>query len=275
MAIFRAGLSTWQKAVVVAALVLLFGGFAAMVAGEFGTSVGSAGLANRAAANAGVFAMGLAMLGFTAVFAAGDWRARPRSLEAWKQEAREGTRELGAALINIIGYGGTVLLALGALTVVDSVPVASVVIILVCIAGFVALRRWRKRHPRTYPRANGAAMFLFMVGFGCVACTVGAFEGAKAAADALEGPRTALCAIVSFEEQRPTGRYRALSTTDLALELADDEGRTVHISVKEQDREALRPLVEASGVAHTTFYPRTGILAAFDQQTAAREAWQE
>lgn len=264
MAIFRAGLSTWQKAVVVAALVLLFGGFAAMVAGEFGTSVGSAGLANRAAANAGVFAMGLAMLGFTAVFAAGDWRARPRSLEAWKQEAREGTRELGATLINIIGYGGTVLLALGALTVVDSVPVASVIIVLVCIAGFVALRRWRKRHPRTYPRANGAAMFLFMVGFGCVACIVGALEEAKVVADMLEGPRTALCTIVSFEEQRPT-RYRALSTTNLALELADDEGRTVYISVKEQDREALRLLAEADGVARTTFYPRTGILVAFGQ----------
>ena len=270
MTVFRAGLSTWQKVVVVVGLVLLFGGFAALMVGQFGTSVGNAGLANRAAANAGFFATGISLLGFAAVFIAGDWRARPRSLEAWKREAREGARELGATLVNIIGYGGTVLLALGALSVADSVPVASVAIILVCIAGFVALRRWRKRHPRTYHRASGAAMFLFMVGFGGVACTAGAFEEANVVADALEGPRTALCAVTGFEEQRPTGRHRALSTTDLALELTDSEGCTIYLTVKEQDREALRPLVEANGIARTTFYPRTGILVAFDQPAAAR-----
>lgn len=264
MAVFRAGLSTWQKVVVLVGLVLLFGGFGALMVGQFGTSVGNAGLANRAAANAGFLAMGLALLGYAVVFLAGDWRVRPRGLEAWKQELREGAREFGAALINVIGYGGTVIVALGALSVADSVPVVSVVVILACVAGFVALRLWRRRHPRAYPRAWGVAMFLFMVGFGSVACVAGALEEAKVVADALEGPRTTLCAMTGFEEQHPSGRYRALSTTDLALELTDSEGHTIFLTVKEQDREALRPLAEAGGRARTTYYPHTGILVAFE-----------
>lgn len=257
-------MSTWQKVVFIIALVLLFGGFAALVASEFGPSVGAAGLTMNAVGNAGVFAMGIALFGFVAVFIAGDWRARPRSREAWKQELREGTREFGAVALNIIGYGGPVLLALGALSAADSVPVVSAVIILLCIAGFALFRRWRKRHPHTYERTGGAALFLFMVGLGGIACTASTFEGTKVLADALSGPRTSLCVISNFEEQHPTGRYSSLATTDLALELADSEGRTIHLTVKEQDREALRPLVEANGIARTTFYPRTGILVKFE-----------
>ena len=61
MAVFRAGLSTWQKVVAILGLVLLFGGFAAVLVSEFGTSVGSVGLTNHIAGTAGFLAFGLGL----------------------------------------------------------------------------------------------------------------------------------------------------------------------------------------------------------------------
>lgn len=270
MAVFRAGLSTWQKVVAILGLVLLFGGFAAVLVSEFGTSVGSAGLANHIAGTAGFLAFGLGLLGYTAIFTADAWRTRPNNAEEWKYELRDGVREFGIVILNIVFYGGTVFIALGALSVADSVLAPALIIIAVCIAVFVLYRRWRKRHPRTYVRARWTGLMLFMAGLGVVACAAGALETTKGMADALAGSRTAVCAFTGFDEHRPTGRYSALATTDLAVELTDADGSIVNITVKEQDREALRPLVDAGGVARVAYYPRTGILVAFESSTDAR-----
>lgn len=270
MAVFRAGLTLWQKVVASVGLVLLFGGFAALLYGEFGPSVGVAGLAAHGAGSGGALAMGLGLLGYVAIFTADIWRARPRGIEAWRQEARESGREFGAFALNAVCYGGTVLLALGALSAADSVPVASIAIIAACIAGFVLFRRYRKRRPRTYGRVRHVGLLLLMAALGAFGIIAGTTESGKAVADALTGPQTIVCTFSDFNEHRPSGRYQALQTTDLVVDLTDADGRIISVSIKEQDRDALLPLIEAGGVTRAVYYPRTQTLVAFEPFSTSR-----
>lgn len=67
-----------------------------------------------------------------------------------RQIALDAGRQGLTVLLNVLIYGGLFILVMGGLAAFDSAGIASVIVVLilwaVCIAGFIAYRRYRKKH---------------------------------------------------------------------------------------------------------------------------------
>ena len=75
MSFLRPDLTMVGKALVIIGLVALFGGFAALLYGEFAPSVGYQGVLDRGIGSAGILAMGLGVLCFVPLVARDPWHA--------------------------------------------------------------------------------------------------------------------------------------------------------------------------------------------------------
>ncbi|ROT88252.1 hypothetical protein [Gordonibacter urolithinfaciens] len=259
MAVLRADFSLAEKAFAVVGAVALFGGFGALMYGEFAPSVGIQGLVDRGIGGIGFLAMGIGVLCFVPPVLHDPWRARPRTAEGRRALARETARQAGVVVLNLVCYAGTTIFALGALTALGRAPLAAGAAIALCVAVFALYRRHRQKHRCTYGVVKPFGIVAFMLAFGAAAGAFGALRASDAVADAIEGPREQRCLLSDFEEQRPSGRYASARSADLVVEFVAEDGETVRVSVKEQDRDALRQIADAGDAVRLAYYPRTEV----------------
>lgn len=269
MGLLRPDFALTEKLLAIGGLVALFGGFGALMVGEFAPSVGFQGLVDRGIGGGGLLAMGIGVLCFVPLILRDPWRARPRTAEGRRELAREATLEAAVVALNLVCYAGTTIFALGALTALDRAPFAAGAAIALCIAAFALYRRHRKKHRRSYELVKPLGIVAFMLAFAAFAGAFGALRASDAVADAIEGPREQRCLLSDFEEQRPSGRYASARSADLVVEFVAENDETVRVSIKEQDREALRQIVDAGGVARLAYYPRTEVFVSARPADAA------
>ena len=132
MSFLRPDLTMVGKALVIIGLVALFGGFAALLYGEFAPSVGYQGVLDRGIGSAGILAMGLGVLCFVPLVARDPWQAATRSAESPEALLRAAAKELGVVALNLVCYVGAALVALGALTALDRAPIAAGLVMIAC-----------------------------------------------------------------------------------------------------------------------------------------------
>ena len=260
----RAG---WQRIVLVVAAVGTLVSFALILGGEWGPSVGLAGLLSRLGFAAGFFAFAVAIGCFFVVFAVDLRRTR-------RVEAREGRldrwlwlRELGVIALNILVYGGAFILAMGGLSSLDGAGAGQVATVaaawVLCVVGVVLYRRHRKRRRVAYDEAGPVLLTAFLAALCALGLFVGVDAGGGALVDLVRGPQVELCALVDVREDKPSGRYRALSPTVLACEFVTASGESVRVDVAQQDATALQSTVDAAQAGKAvlvTYYPHSRTL---------------
>lgn len=254
-----------RKAILISGVVLLFASFAAILFGMQSTTVGEEGLRNHGILGAGFIGFGVTMLLFGSVFAMDAWTSRPRGSEAVRDCAIAILSETGKLGATVIIYGGCALVALGALSSLDRADstfdvVFRLAVIALCIAAIVLWRRRNKKHPRTYQTIGPFWLILFMLAMAALGALGGSMTFSEYAADRASGPQTSLCWLSGVEENRPSGRYRALSPTTLEIEFtALEDGTSRRVSISEHDRTALEEIVDSGGTCYLTYYPASRI----------------
>lgn len=260
MGFLRADFTWGWKALVIAGIALLFGGFAVLMYGEFSPSIGLQGVIDYGIRALGFVAMGVGVACFVPVILRDPWRSRPRTEEGWRTLRGEAAREAGVIALNLVCYVGAGLVALGALTALGRAPVAAGITMLISLAVLVRYRWHRWKHRCTYDHLKPFGIVLIMLAFGLVAGIIGGMQAADAIADAAEGPSEEACMLNGFKEQRPSGRGAAFNATDLVIDFTTGVGnKHVYVSIKEQDRAVLQQIVDAGGFVRLTYYPRTNV----------------
>ncbi len=235
-------------------------GAAGFLLGEFGPSVGLAGLIVCSLGNLGGAFIAICLLLFGIfMFRYLMYKISSDPIPA-AQRRRIVAKEIGIIALNVLIYGGSCIIALGALTAMGYAPFVSLGIIALCITAFVLYRRYRKNHPVEYRYTSQAAIVLFLLVLGLVILPASLISMSETSIDLIRGPQTAVVTLQDFEEDRPTGRYSGLQSTKLMLKFQGSGGKIIPITVKEQDIESLRPIVESRGFMKLTYYPLTHIM---------------
>lgn len=237
-----------DRAIIVAGTALLIVGFLGILIGEFGCSVGQPGVLCWIAGPLGIF------------FAVFMFRHMVRKAAGQRILTKENVRgaavELGVIFLNVLIYGGCAIIALGALTAMDSAPFIALPVIAFAILGFASYRIYRKRHPFPYEYTSKAwvVVVLAILGIFMVPRMANATSGI---ADLAEGPQTAVVELLDLDVNRPTGRYAGIRTTDYIARFGFGSKRDFTLIVKAQDKEALMPLTETRGLVTVTYYPNS------------------
>lgn len=136
-----------DRAIIVAGTALLIVGFLGILIGEFGCSVGRIGVLCWIAGSLGIFFAGLCFLCFAVFMFRHMVRKAAGQRILTKENVRGAAVELGVIFLNVLIYGGCAIIALGALTAMDSAPFIALPVIAFAILGFASYRIYRKRHP--------------------------------------------------------------------------------------------------------------------------------
>ncbi len=269
------------RALGVAAALLIVVGFALFMYEEWGPGVGAAALAARLLGALGIALFGAGMLivlVMLVVPAGRAWRAAgPDERRATRGRL---VRQLGVAALNVLVYGGYVLLMLGGLAALDHLAGAALLVVAglwaACIAGIVAYRRHRKRHRVGYQLAATVFLPAFLVVVGLFSLTGASLQALDAAADLRDGPVTAEARLAHVAYDRPSGRYRAFLQTQAKLRFALADGGEVTLWVPEGEAAVLNALYAtrigkdrpgSDGLGSPlalSWYPRTRVLASAD-----------
>lgn len=103
-----------QKAVVIAIVVLLCVGFALMMYGEWGPSIGQAAMGARIAQTLGVALYGVSMLSLFGLFTWLDVKEVKHTAPSLRRvQWQQLVREIGTVALNLLIYGGTAVLFFG------------------------------------------------------------------------------------------------------------------------------------------------------------------
>lgn len=214
-----------DRAIIVAGTALLIVGFLGILIGEFGCSVGQPGVLCWIAGPLGIFFAGLCFLCFAVFMFRHMVRKAAGQRILTKENVRGAAVELGVIFLNVLIYGGCAIIALGALTAMDSAPFIALPVIAFAILGIFMV-------PRMANATSGIA-------------------------DLAEGPQTAVVELLDLDVNRPTGRYAGIRTTDYIARFGFGSKRDFTLIVKAQDKEALMPLTETRGLVTVTYYPNS------------------
>ncbi len=253
-----------QKAVVIAIVVLLCVGFALMMYGEWGPSIGQAAMGARIAQTLGVALYGVSMLSLFGLFTWLDVKEIKHTAPSLRRvQWQQLVREIGTVALNLLIYGGTAVLFLGCIASLDGVSSTGDAVVLLlmaaCVAGFVVYRRYRHRHKATYQFVGNLGVSLFLLVMGIIG-VVGALDQGVGVADDLEhGPIKVNAVVIDAEQIHPTGRYQALRQDSITLWFEGEDGRRYHATISRDDwPEASRQLGD-QGYFQITLYPTNGI----------------
>ena len=270
-------LSTAQKVAVIAIVVLLLIGFALMMYGEWGPSIGQEAMGTRVAQTTGVALFGASMLLFFGLFSWLDVKEIKHTAPSLRRaQWRQLLREIGTVALNLLIYGGTVILFLGCIASLDDVSSAGNVVVLllmaVSVAGFAAYRRHRHRHKATYQFVGSLGLPLFLLIMGAVALMGAVDQGICVADDLASGPVTVNVVAVDAEQNHPTGRYQALRQDTVTVCFESEDGRRFSVTISQEDwPEALRQQGNM-GYCRATLYPATGIFVEAQPWPEGRQA---
>lgn len=256
--------SAFKSTTGVVSLVVLFSSFALMAVGEWGPSIGMAGLLCNLCMASAFLLFAVAIAGFVLLLVESARSSRSGAKEDFSAVALKLAHETLRFLVAAIVYGGSVFIALGVLVAFgddaspEKLPVAFAVWA-VCIGAVVLYRRYRKRHPVKYEMLSSVAISLLVVLFMLGALFVGAVSARETLVDLLQGPKTELCWLAEVDEERATGRYSGFrqDTIELTFETLDE--RSIFIEVAESDRPGLSDIVAAEGVVWLTYFPESGV----------------
>lgn len=257
-------LNKGQKTVIIVAVLALLGGFALFMYGEWGPSIGPEAMGARVGQTVGIAFFGAAMLMFCVLFAWLDVRVLKGTAPTLRRaQAKQLVRELGTVALNLLVYGGTVVLFLGCIAALDNIffPGGIFVLLLMagCVAGFVAYRRYRSRHKATYQFVGDLALLLLFLAMAIVGALGAVSQGAEVTEDLAQGPVTINAVASDVQLNHPKGRYRALRQDSVTVQYDSEDGQRYYLTISQSDwPEAVRQQNEQI-FSRVTLYPNSGI----------------
>lgn len=261
---------TW----VIVLLVLLFGGFALIFGGEWGPSVGEAGLAMQACQGAGLAAFGVSMAMTARLLHLKHRVETTGASTAPSERARaalrgEYIRELATLLPAVAAYAGCALLFLIGVSFLEEETALNLIIMLAFAGGAVALatltHRKRKRRGVAYKHLGNAGLIAFCLAFAVGGALIGWDIAWRAAVDAASGPATVRCFYRDYDINRPTGRYAGLHPTRLELAFANVSGDgampdpVVYVAASDVDAVLDQVFRDNSLALDLTYYPNSNV----------------
>ena len=261
---------TW----VIVLLVLLFGGFALIFGGEWGPSVGEAGLAMQACQGAGLAAFGVSMAMTARLLHLKHRVETTGASTAPSERARaalrgEYIRELVTLLPAVAAYAGCALLFLVGVSFLEEETALNLIIMLAFAGSAVALatltHRRRKRRGVAYKHLGNAGLIAFCLAFAVGGALIGWDIAWRAAVDAASGPATVRCFYRDYDIDRPTGRYAGLHPTRLEFAFANVSGDgampdpVVYVAANDVDVVLDQVFRDNSFVLDLAYYPNSNV----------------
>lgn len=287
----------WRRALLIAGAVLLPCCLACLLYGEWGPSVGFAGLMGRLVFAAGFAMFGVSMAFFLAVLVAETVAPAGRrvlwgshagakkhganapaisemnrgSTSTWRSDAGRPldkaalVREIVTLLLNLLIYGGGAIVALGAFSSLDRADsIAHVALVVAvcaaCVAAIVLWRRHRVRSGMRFTMLSNVGVPVLFAALALVGLIPGLVVGSQVASDMIVGPRTEMCVLQEFGEHHPTGRLAGIQQDTFSLAFATQDGKEAHVTVAAADRAALVGVTEVGSEVELTYYPHAGVL---------------
>lgn len=247
-----------QATIAIVGCVFLFTAFGLMVYGRFCTSVGMAGLYNRASLGVAFILFGISLALFTpCVFMQRMYRKRIVGGQL--------AREFAGLALGFCCYVVPFFLAMGALSATDRIGVMGLVLMVAFGAIPFLYRRYRKKHPIRYEHTGSAALVLFCGALGLVSLVGGSYACSEMLDDLNGGWKQDTFAFYEVSIDRPSGRSAWLTPTTYEVDLyrngaaAQARHATAHLSVNESDWPAVALVLEEP-LAEVRWYPQTRTL---------------
>lgn len=264
---FQSNRSRWRNVALGTAAAGILVGFVLLVVGVSGSSVGVSGLLMRLSTATGFLIFGTALGGVTVVLVAEARTTRRLKAHGEGYDRWLWLKELGVIALNVLVYVGAVVLSLGVLSSLDDARAGqiavAVVVWIVCAATVVLYRRHRKRRRVAYDDAGPLLLIAFLGAMTLLCAFFSVDSSRNVLADLFQGPRTAVCTLSGFQEDRPSRRYRSLSQTTLVCEFTTTAGELVYVEVAKKDASALQGVMEsaeANEAVRLTFYSHSRVL---------------
>lgn len=207
--------SRMQAVALIVGCVFLFVAFGFMVYSRFCTSVGMAGLYNRASLGAAFVMFGVSMMVFTPCLYL-------QRMHRKRIDAAELARELMGVVLGFLCYVVPFFLVMGAMSAADRIGTAAVVLMVVFGVVPFLYRRHRKKNPIRYEHIGSAALVAFCAILTLVALVGGAYSCSEVARDLGNGWRQDTFAFYEADINRPSGRNASLSPTTYEVNLYRD-----------------------------------------------------
>ncbi len=266
-----------EKVLMTFAVIAILIGSALFFYGEWTVSIGWFGVVHYL-----LRAVGAAFIG-TGVLIIGIWftigkvaEFRGKESDARRQIALDAGRQGLTVLLNVLIYGGLFILVMGGLAALDSAGIASVIVVLilwaVCIAGFVAYRRYRKKHKASYAVIGniGVALVLLLLGAGMF--FFGCRDSMSAAQDLRDGPVEADAFLVDARLNNPNWRYRFIVQPNHVLTFYTPDEERIVLEVLDADVDDVKVINDMGNYVHLTYYPHTQIFCDAQLWSEGRQA---
>ena len=247
-----------QAACAVVGCVFLFAALGMLVYGRFCTSIGMAGLYNRASPGIGFILFGVAMACFTPCL------YLQRMHRAHIDAAQLGS-ELKGIVLGFLCYGVAFIFAMGALSSADETGVVGIALAIAFGAVAVCYRRYRKKNPIAYKHTGSAALVVFCGAMAAFSVVSGALSCGDVLDDLSGGWRQDEFAFYGASVNRPSGRGSMLTPTTIEVDLyedvaaADARRASARLSVNASDWPQVERVLEEP-LAEVRWYPETGTL---------------
>lgn len=245
----------------VAAMVgcaFLFAALGTLVYSRFCTSIGAAGLYNRASVGVGFILFGISMALFTPCLYL-------KRLHRSHIDPAQLGRELKGVVLGFLCYGVAFVFAMGALSSADETGVVGIALAIACGAVAVCYRRYRKKNPIAYKHTGSAALVVFCGAMAAFSVVAGALSFGEVLDDLSGGWRQNEFAFYGASVNRPSGRGSMLTPTTIEVDLyedvaaADARRASAHLSVNASDWPQVERVLEEP-LAEVRWYPKTGTL---------------
>ena len=158
-----------QAVVAMVGCAFLFAALGTLVYSRFCTSIGAAGLYNRASVGVGFILFGISMALFTPCL------YLQRLHRAHIDPAQLG-RELKGVVLGFLCYGVAFIFAMGALSSADETGVVGIALAIAFGAVAVCYRRYRKKNPIAYKHTGSAALVVFCGAMAAFSVAAGALS---------------------------------------------------------------------------------------------------
>lgn len=257
--------SKLERASAIVACVAILSGFGLFVYGEQAVGIGQAGAINKlvVAIGLGIFSIGTIIVAvWLSKWLVGDFAARdPQERMA---AIKLFFKQLLAVALNILVYGGVIVLTLGSLTALDGASIGTFFVVLVtwaaCILVFIFYRKFRKKHKYGYNVVGYVAMPLFLFIFG-IACAVLFFgqNAAGAIKDLQDGPKEVDVLLVKDKLDHPAAYYAMVAQTKHVLTFYTAEEERIVLEVPDSDIGEVVKIDEYDDFVHLTYYPNTQV----------------
>lgn len=256
--------SSRERIVILIAAIGIIAGGVAFFVGEWSVGIGIAGVVNKLISDCGMGLIGVGALAIGIVFAkslvAGFASETPADR---RRSFKQLVGQLATALLNLLVYGGIFVLVLGGIAALDGASAGTIAVVIViwvlCIVGFVAYRRFRKRLKTSYGIVGYLGMVAFLVVLGAVMLVGFGLTATGAVQDLVSGPRTVEAFLVDAGVDHPSWRYRFAVQTDHVLTFYTPDEERIVLEVPDNDIESAQVINDLGNFVQLTYYPHTQV----------------